>query len=233
MIVRDPKLIHRIAVRDFDNFVNRVDTFDESFDRILGQTLPTLRNRHWRDSRSVLSQIFTSAKMKMMFDLLTESADDFIEYLKNRRDDELIVDAKDLFAKYTINGIATCALGFKTDCLRNDDEKCLKIATDLTSALGIFGKFKIFLFLILPKVYKFFNLQFISCEAREFLHEITIDEIKLRQLKQISRNDVIQLLLQAKEGQLHHSENDLVMDGSNKGEFDWDFWFYLVKFVNL
>lgn len=46
--VRDPKLIKKLAVKDFDYFVDHRVLIDESVDKLLGKSLLNLRGQKWR-----------------------------------------------------------------------------------------------------------------------------------------------------------------------------------------
>lgn len=50
----------------------------------------------------ILSPIFTSAKMKMMFDLLTNHVTDFMTQFKRKTDDD--VEVYDIFSRFTADG---------------------------------------------------------------------------------------------------------------------------------
>ncbi|KAG5673195.1 hypothetical protein PVAND_003262 [Polypedilum vanderplanki] len=194
IIIRDPQIIQQITTTHFDNFINRTESFH---DGILNHTLPAQKNQHWRDMRNAVSPIFNAKNVKSLFDLMLENSESFVDYCKNLHndDDELIIDVKDLSQKFTINSIASCVFGSPSDCLRKN-EKIYRIATNLKSKLKFFKH----------QLYKIFKISLIDSTLRSFLQQKVIDEIKLRQLKNISRADVIQLLLHAKEGQLHHQE---------------------------
>ena len=47
-IIRDPKLIKQMAIKDFDNFTDHRVFFDESMNKILGKSLVTLRGQKWK-----------------------------------------------------------------------------------------------------------------------------------------------------------------------------------------
>lgn len=49
--VRDPKLIKKIAVKDFDHFVDRAALMDESVDKMIGKALISLKGQKWRGNK--------------------------------------------------------------------------------------------------------------------------------------------------------------------------------------
>jgi cytochrome P450 family 9 len=139
-----------------------------------------------------------------MFSTVAVCAEDFVKYCKDMDGDESIIDVKDLCEKFTANATASCVFGLQTDCLRRH-EKILNITRNLASNLRFFKRKLRQLLLRLPLVNR---------TTADFLQQTIIDEMKVRQLKSTSRADVIQLLLHAKEGQLHHHDNESI-DGAD------------------
>jgi cytochrome P450 family 9 len=220
-VVIDPDLLKQIAVKDFDHFVNHNEALTGA-DRMFNKTLFALHNNEWRDMRATLSPIFTSSKMKMMFGLLSDQSKDFLRFFTERaKSGEKLdnVDVLDVFARFTADGISTAVLGFEADCVSNQDSFIYKTARRMIDELfGPVGNLKFTFSLVMPKLYKALGIQCMSKETYAFLRKIVIDVMYERDEKNISRPDVIQLLLQAKKGQLKRSEEDEAshLDSSNQ-----------------
>lgn len=204
--VKDPEIIKQITIKHFENFINHDQTFNEEFDKIASKNLFAMKDDKWKEMRSTLSPIFTSSKMKMMFELLLDSAQDFVKYFEEKiQDGKIIVDAKDVFARFTVDGIATSALGFKGNCLRDTDSYVYKIAK-LTNSLSNVQKIKMLLLVISSSLFNLLRLQFTPREIYEFFRKTVLDAMNEREQKGIFRADVIQLLLQARKGQLQNKD---------------------------
>lgn len=65
--------------------------------------------------RATLSPAFTGSKMRLMFELVADCADDVVKhFLKKIENGEKIeVEMKDFFTRYTNDNIASCAFGLK------------------------------------------------------------------------------------------------------------------------
>lgn len=59
-----------------------------------------LEGQEWRDRRSKLLPVFTSAKMKMMFEIVDGKGDDFIEAVDEEIKINENIDVKKLLMKY-------------------------------------------------------------------------------------------------------------------------------------
>lgn len=72
LLIRDPELIKRILIRDFNKFCNRYSNSDVLGDPLGSQNLFFLKNPAWKEIRFKLTPFFTSGKLKLMFPLIEE-----------------------------------------------------------------------------------------------------------------------------------------------------------------
>lgn len=103
VLIRDPELIKRILIKDFNYFANRHVGADPVHDPMAGLALFQIKNPQWRDLRGKLSPIFTSGKMKQMFymvenvgNVMNEVVGDLVKQGKP------IIEIRTLLARYTI-----------------------------------------------------------------------------------------------------------------------------------
>lgn len=210
-IITDAELIKQITIKDFDHFVNHDKSFSEDMDKISGNMLFALTDEKWRNMRNILSPIFTSSKMKMMFGILSESANDYIEHFEAKakgNEGKIEVDCKESYSRYTVDGISTAVLGFKGDCIKNEKSKLFEFALSINS-MTLWQNVKIFTFLLFRWLYKKLNMQLTTKEIREFFYNAIVKVMKERDEKGIFRPDVVQLLLQAKKGQLQQQSEEV------------------------
>lgn len=57
-MIRDPKLIKKLAVKDFDHFVDHRVIVDESMDKMFGKALISLQGQKWRGENFISVNIF-------------------------------------------------------------------------------------------------------------------------------------------------------------------------------
>lgn len=116
------------------------------------------------------------------------------------------IETHDVFARITADGISTTALGFKGDCVENKESKIYEIADaveeDFTNPTTLTVTF------MAPTLFKLLNWQIFRKSVHEFFETTVLSEIKRRQDGKINRSDVIQLLVQAKDGQLKMESGD-------------------------
>ncbi|CAG9773838.1 unnamed protein product [Ceutorhynchus assimilis] len=201
LVVRDPDLIRRITVKDFDHFVDHVAMADPKADPLFAKNLLGLKGEEWRKMRSTLTGSFTSSKMKIMFNLVTEAAEDFVNYFEKQQKNNKILDIemKDAFTRFTIDVIASTSFGVKVDSLNEPDNEFFKMGKEI-SQLSFKTVLKMLLFQASPKIYRFFNLSTFRKEVYEFFGNLINETITTREAKGIHRPDMLQILMEAKKG---------------------------------
>ncbi|XP_011705828.1 PREDICTED: cytochrome P450 9e2-like, partial [Wasmannia auropunctata] len=80
-VIRDPDLISTIAIKQFDNFCDHRPLINSILDPMASQNLFDLKGDHWREMRKLLSPSFTSSKMKMMFGLMCQCAENLVNFV--------------------------------------------------------------------------------------------------------------------------------------------------------
>lgn len=79
LLLRDPELLRYIFIKDFNNFSNRLTAGYKN--DILGSfNVFLINNPPWKQLRHKLTPLFTSGKLKKMFELFLEINDDFDIY---------------------------------------------------------------------------------------------------------------------------------------------------------
>lgn len=94
--------------------------------------------------RPKLSPSFTGSKMKAMFSLITESAEQFTEYFTTNPDKAICLDIKDALTRYANDVIATTAFGIKCDSLKDRSNEFYLMGKEATNFSGL----KLFKFLL-------------------------------------------------------------------------------------
>lgn len=225
-MVRDPELIKRITVKDFDHFsehrqigLNNKNT-DEETHELMSKALSMLTGQKWKDMRTTLSPIFTGSKMRQMFELIIDYADDMITYLHNNdsstnNNKSRTFDMKDLFSKYTNDVIATCAFGIKVNSFQDPANDFFVMGKKVMSPNKWLMMVKFLVLMYLPKLAKLLNIKFFSENVEQFFRSLIVDTMRVREEQNIIRPDMIHLLMQSRKGNLKHdAETD---EPSNDG----------------
>lgn len=115
-----------------------------------------------------------------------------------------MIEAKDIFSRFTAESISTTALGFKGNCIKDSSSDVYKLAKDIQEDFSSgLGALKMAFIPIFPTLAKFLGLKVFRQSTHDFFKKFVIDEVARRETQGITIvNDVIHHLIQAKNGQL-------------------------------
>ncbi|XP_029170418.1 cytochrome P450 9e2-like [Nylanderia fulva] len=195
--IRDLDLIKTVGIKNFDSFQDHLFFGSDSQDPLFGKNLLSLRGEQWRDVRTLLSPAFTSSKMKMMFQLMSECAVNFSEYLAKVPPEKRIMEMKDIFSRYTTDVIATCAFGINVDSMRNPDNDFFKLGGKATT-FDTVALIKILLYQHLPRLMNLLNLKMVDERTNAFFVNLVAETIRIRDEKNITRPDMLQLMMDSR-----------------------------------
>ncbi|XP_074029256.1 cytochrome P450 9e2-like [Leptinotarsa decemlineata] len=146
----DPKLIKRITVKDFEHFVDHRSFIAEEVDSLWGKNLVLLKGDKWKQMRPAVSPSFTSSKMKFLFGLMSECAENCVEFFLEKSDIAIGLDVLDVMNHYANDIIASTAFGVSVDSTRNRDNEFYVMAKEATNFNANWVKLTFFSSLIPP-----------------------------------------------------------------------------------
>nr|AZR39447.1 cytochrome P450 [Agasicles hygrophila] len=208
LMIKDLDLIKDIAVKNFDHFTDHSNFLSDVSEPLWARNLFALKGQKWRDMRPILSPSFTSSKMKMIFHLISECAENFSNFFSNKEEEVIEVEFKDVFTRFTNDVIATTAFGVKTDSLKDRENDFYVMGNKLTKFTSVWLGIKLFIIVLAPKIADLFKLSFFDKEVTAFFTKTINSTIETRKEKGIVRPDMIHLLMQAQKEQEEHSIND-------------------------
>lgn len=120
LLIRDPLLMKKIFVKDFDVFPNHKFAVKNPDDPIGTRNIFSIDNPEWKHLRTKLSPAFSSGKIKQLFDLMVESSETLNDFLYNKfnnntNNDKITIDLKLASQKYTTDVISSLAFGVRTN----------------------------------------------------------------------------------------------------------------------
>ncbi|KAF5291525.1 hypothetical protein FQR65_LT01838 [Abscondita terminalis] len=196
LMLRDLDLIKKITVTDFEYFIDHNSFINEEVDPLLGKSLMALKGQRWRDMRATLTPVFTSSKIKTMFPLIVECAEEFTQCFQKQKSEEF--DMKDIFSRFTNDVIATTAFGLKCNSLRDKNNEFYLMGKKLTTFTA--STFFILNFTaVFPKLAKFLNLSVVPKSAADFFSKVIKDTLRKREKEGLIRHDMIQLIMEARK----------------------------------
>ncbi|XP_012253052.2 cytochrome P450 9e2-like [Athalia rosae] len=213
ILIKDPELVKSIAIKNFDSFPDHKFFSDLTGETLFEKSLFSLKGDTWRRMRALLSPSFTSSKMKMMFKITSECSVDFGESIASLDPLPEAMDMKDVFGRYSIDVIATTAFGLSINSIKNPDNEFYRMATRLAFSNTRMSKY--LLVKSFPWFARLINLKLLDVEATEYLENVVRDAVAARDERGIVRQDMLQLLIQARneDSKISLTNDDLIIQG--------------------
>nr|WIT94146.1 cytochrome P450 monooxygenase CYP9FD4 [Euwallacea interjectus] len=214
-LVKDPELIKQLAIKDFDHFTDHQGfAISEDAEPLWSKNLFSLRGHRWREMRGLLSGSFTSSKMKMMYDLIRDEAEKFVNYFnKEIQVGVLESEMKDSFRKYTTDVIASTSFGITVNSLKNPSNEFYKMGKMVTDFVGFKLIIKFLGYQFCPSLLKLLKIKFFPETVSNFFSGIVNETVKEREEKGIVRADMINILMEVKNGTAKAENKDTPDEG--------------------
>ena len=210
IVLRDPELIKSVTIKDFDNFMDHPSfVVDASVDPLYGRTLLNLSGDIWKKNRSVLTPAFTANKMKGMFQLMLESATNLVNYLaEQKKEDNRMVNTKSLVTMYATDVLANCAFGVSINTLKDPQNDFYVYGKEAATVNAVMTA-KFFLARSFPQLMKFFQFKYVRPHVTKFYTDIIKMTVTMRDEKNISRPDILQLMMDTRRADNKHIEMNI------------------------
>jgi len=227
LFLMDPDLIKNILVKDFEHFQDHGFPFDEDVDP-LGANLFMLNGDKWKNLRSKLSPTFTSGRMKMMFQTLFECGQELQKYFEEPANVEVILDVKEVLARFTTDVIASCAFGIQCNCLRNPDAEFRRWGRKVFEP-SLNQNIRDILYFMMPHLAIALRIPNVPPNISKFFMKVVEETVGYRERNNVTRNDFMQLLIQLKnQGYLETDNQD-----NEKGQSEYQLYNHLDIFSRV
>ncbi|CAB3244134.1 unnamed protein product [Arctia plantaginis] len=217
LVVRDPELIRRVCVNDFQHFTDRGFFFNKDVDPLAGSVL-FLRGNEWKKLRAKISPIFSPNKLRAMYPLIATTADEFVTRVKTilsqpksatnhgateppvckSNDVEVnssVVNSEKLVGGYTADAIVPCAFGLKSNVMYNEEDP-FAVALHAFYEMTLFNIFEKTMRQFWPAFVLFFRMRIIPKKTHDFFYNIVTSVLRAREKGvQEKRGDFIDMMM--------------------------------------
>uniref|UniRef100_A0A1B0D3B2 Cytochrome P450 n=1 Tax=Phlebotomus papatasi TaxID=29031 RepID=A0A1B0D3B2_PHLPP len=210
VLVRDPELVKQLAVKEFDHFSDHRTVIANDADLIFGKSLVALQSDEWRDMRATLSPAFTGSKMRLMFELVSECANQMVNFVTKETKAKGVqtYEMKDFFSRMANDIIATCAFGIQVNSLEHQDNEFYVKGKDMMNFTKPLRIIKFMIFMVFPQLLSFLKIKLVPDSLTGYFKSAIVQAMNYREKNKIIRPDMINLLMEAKKGNLSHQENE-------------------------
>lgn len=126
-IITDLELVKYVLVKDFNYFPNRGIYYNAKHDPI-SEHISNIEDDQWKNVRSKLTPIFTSGKLKVMFDTILNISETLMTTIERESSGTESLEIKDILARFTCDVIGNVAFGLECDSLNDKSAKFFEMA---------------------------------------------------------------------------------------------------------
>ncbi|KAJ3654761.1 hypothetical protein Zmor_013929 [Zophobas morio] len=198
LLIRDPELVKSVLVKDFALFSNRSVSDNKEVDPMGSHLLFILKTPDWRDMRRKISPVFSSAKLKVMYDLIHEAGVEMINYLDQKVEQNPVVEIRDITGKYTTEAITSTSFGINSNCFKNEDAEFRKVSQRVLNWSIWERAISTSCYFVAPNLVKWFKLKFVDTASADFLRNAFWKTMIEREKTKFVRNDLLDILIEIK-----------------------------------
>lgn len=159
------------------------------------------------------------SKMRQMFELMNMVGQQFADTVSNqiKIGGESAFEFRELSRKFSVDVIASCALGIEVNSFENPKNEFHEFAVKMVGQFGSFlSMLKFIGYFFVPKLMTRLKVRLFTEDTTKFFQDAISETMKIREEQGIIRPDLINLLMQAKKGKLSYEldkDSDKVVDG--------------------
>ncbi|KAK9507339.1 hypothetical protein O3M35_007218 [Rhynocoris fuscipes] len=188
LVVRDPELIQRILVKDFEYFTSHGLYANQDRDPG-GGNLFHIYGQQWKEMRAKLSPFFTPAKVKVMLSYADKTISKLINVIDKKTIDNKPIEMAQILMNVTTDVITQAVFGIETDTFENEDSVFSKIAKEMFKPTITL---RIFVSQISPWLYDLCKFYIFGKEGTEKVVEIVRKTIDYRRKNNVRMQDFLQ-----------------------------------------
>lgn len=223
----DPVIIKHIMISDADNFPNH-GLYLNVQDDPLSAHIFNLEGNRWKDIRTKLPQAFTSAKMRKMFVMIVNLAEEFQKRLEDCRvkyPDG--IEIKSELARFTTDVISLCGFGMESGTMNNKNDELLKHARAFFDYQWSLYKNSM-VFALSRDFLKMINFKIFTKESTQYVREMYGQIKKYRKQHDVQREDLANTILGLTERNEKHKDysGKNVMETLSENEYIAQMWVF-------
>uniref|UniRef100_A0A224XTD6 Putative cytochrome p450 cyp3/cyp5/cyp6/cyp9 subfamily n=1 Tax=Panstrongylus lignarius TaxID=156445 RepID=A0A224XTD6_9HEMI len=193
ILIKDADIIEKILIKDFIHFADHGFPVDEKRNP-LDSNLFAMTGKRWKAVRNRLSPIFTTGKLKLMYDAMADCGNELVKQMEGDQE----IEMREILGRFAMDVIGSCAFGIDAGNLANADNEFRMMGKKAFEFNSLqFAKF--ILLTNFPSIAKKLNISFNRPDVLKYFTTIISDAIKHRRENNYQRNDFLQLLMQLQD----------------------------------
>lgn len=196
-LILDRTLMRRVLVTDFSTFHDRGSYHNAKADP-LSANLITIEGQQWRDLRRKFTAIFSSGKMRQMFGAVDAVADQLVQVVNERLQNDGRLEMRDLLASYTTDAIGVCGFGLECNSMHDANVEFRRMGKRVFDNPRNSPAYQLFISSF-QGLARFLGCRVVSEEVEQFYMEVIRKTVAYREENNVKRNDLLDVLLELKD----------------------------------
>ncbi|XP_063620391.1 cytochrome P450 6a2-like [Cydia splendana] len=210
LMVLDMDIAKTIFSTDFACFSDlRVSSTDTRREPLIRNVI-NMKGAEWKAMRQIISPTFSSAKMKGMFPLISECAQNLRNILLNSLGE---VEVPEVMCRYTTDAIGSCAFGVDPGTLKNPESPFF-IMTKKMYRVDRATILKRYCRTFFPRLFKLLNFRSYPPDVEAFFTS-AISQVLEERRSGVQRNDYLQLMLNVQETEKEFELTDALITSNS------------------
>ncbi|CAH1154521.1 unnamed protein product [Phaedon cochleariae] len=208
LVILDPEDVRTVLIKDFNSFVDRgiyMIKTDPTTVHLVSQQGP-----EWRNARVKFTSVFTSAKMKMMYDAMKQCSTNMIPTLDDSAERNLDVDVLDTIARFTTDSVGSTILGVECNCFMNPDAKFRRLGKHVLEQFTLMDMTRLFMTIYFPRLAKELRISNVQPEVSKQFSKIIKDTVEYREKNGLLRKDFLGMLIQLKNSGVQMTMDEII-----------------------
>ncbi|CAH1787501.1 unnamed protein product [Owenia fusiformis] len=202
LAIADGDLLKTVLVKEFSSFQDR-----RKLPSVLGPTvsnmLTELTGEEWKKTRSIMSQTFTSGKIKRMIDSLNLYTKTLLEKMGERADADEMFEFKDLVGKCALDMVAAVGFGIDAQVQNNPESEFVPHTAEFFK-FGVVRGTALLIAIVVPVLAPLIvksGIGAIPDKTAAFFKNIMAQAMANRKADSNKHNDFLSLILKAQDAE--------------------------------
>ncbi|CAH1160063.1 unnamed protein product [Phaedon cochleariae] len=196
LVLLDPEDVRTILIKDFNSFVDR-GIYMTKTDPMTVHMI-TQQGSEWRNARVKYTSVFSSAKMKMMYDTMKQCFTNMIPTLDDSAERKLDVDVFETMACFTTDSVGATILGVECNSFKDPDAEFRRLGRHFFEQFSPIDRTRLFMTVYFPDLSKKLGITNVQKEVSKQYIKLIKDTVEYREKHNVSRKDFLDMLIKLK-----------------------------------
>lgn len=206
LLIRSLDIVKQICLSDFQIFNDRVTALPKH-DDVVSNFLLMQKNPEWKTNRTKITPVFSSAKLKIMFDVIKGIENNLVSFVKEHPG---VHDGKKLCHEYTTEVLSRCFFGIHANCFGNQ-KSLIQQKSDEMFESTLRNTFCQSIYFFKPYLVELLHLNFFSSTVQNFFVNLFWECMRKIEDGQISSTNFISLLKEVQKRNPSFGKNFLII----------------------